>query len=91
MRVIHKYFLLLLIMFSFIFVFPIVQAIASPTGCTTTCSTSSCSNVTFTQTQSSWSIQGVCDGQIVDLGSGSGNYEGTICDGVTPCSLPEEA
>lgn len=58
--------------------------------CTTTCHYNGCS-VNFTQTTMDHTITTTCDDGYNNTETHPGDFEGTICGGVTPCSLPSEA
>lgn len=63
---------------------------AQPNSCTTTCSYNGCS-VNFTQTTTNYTITTTCDDGYNHTDTYPGDHTGTICGGVEPCSLPQEA
>ena len=63
--------------------------IADAQGCVTMCVSDAGCNVTMVQTADAWTASMVCDGSYYDLGNGDGQYSGTICNGVSPCSVSE--
>lgn len=54
-------------------------------SCWTLCTSNSGASVTHQQTADGWSMW--VDGEYA--GSGSGQYDGTICNGVSPCEVQQ--
>lgn len=74
------------VLLTLLFIVPIARSAAK--SCTTTCVSDEGCFVIFTQYSSEWDLHMECDGTFYDLGNGSGDYQGTICNGVEPCNVP---
>jgi len=63
--------------------------LANSTSCTTSCSTSECT-VELIQNPSDWIMTVECGEETMDY-TGTGDFQGTICNGVEPCNVPMRA